>query len=94
MLHLKVISQQQNETECQLQQQSYERISHAKEKPAILKITYSYAESFIPKLSSGNFPKPLSDFNNQNMLNVGYLELLIECEKIFRTDIKVYDNNE
>ena len=64
-------------------------VADTKVNPAILKITLPYAEKFIPRLSDANFPTPISELYNPDMLNVGYLELISECERLF-TDMKVF----
>ena len=63
----------------------FKKISEAKTKPAILKITLPYAQEFIPILSNPKFPAPLTELYNPDMLNVGYLDLIAECEKVFES---------
>jgi hypothetical protein len=63
----------------------YEKINKAEMKPAILKITLPYAEDFIPILSNNEFPIPIVELYNPEMLHVDYLQLLSECEKVFET---------
>ena len=74
----------------------YEKISESKMKPAILKITLPYAEGFIPTLSNSDFPIPISELYNPEMLHVDYLDLLSECEKVFgslKVTTRSYVNN-
>ena len=61
----------------------FEKISKAKARPAIMKITLPYAQEFIPTLSNDKFPTPISELYNPDMLHVGYLELITECERVF-----------
>jgi len=68
----------------------YGSISEAKSKPAILRITPPFAEAFIPRLSLSIFPQPLTEYYNPATLDIGYPDLLRECEKTFES-IKVYD---
>ena len=69
----------------------FKKISEAKAKPAILKITLPYAHNFIPILSNPKFPAPLTELYNTDMLNSSYLDLIWECEKVFES-LKVFDH--
>lgn len=66
----------------------FKKISEAKAKPAILKITSPYAENFIPILSNPKFPVCLTELYNPDKLNKDYLDLITECERVFES-IKV-----
>lgn len=61
----------------------YDKLSKAKAKPAVLKITMPYAEELVPKLSNTSFPTPISELYNSDMLSCDYIQLLSECEKVF-----------
>ena len=61
----------------------YKAISEAKKKPAILKITQPFAETFIPMLSQSVFPMPITELYNPAALDLEFPELLKECEKVF-----------
>ena len=63
----------------------YKDLAKAKEKPAILKITNPYADSFIPVSTIPSFPKPLADLYNPSSLQMDCLTLIKECEVIFST---------
>ncbi len=63
-------------------------LNSAAKKPAILKITQPYAQAFIPKLSSSEFPKPLTDLYNAEALTMNYVELLSKCKEIFQSNSK------
>lgn len=60
-------------------------LNSALKNPAILRITQPYAQSFIPKLSLAEFPKPLTELYNPDALRMNYTELLVECEKVFQS---------
>ena len=66
----------------------YASINQANIKPAILRIMPPYANDFVPKLSSGKFPKPLTELYNPTALHIDYVSLLEMCEKEFES-IKV-----
>jgi len=70
----------------------YKAINEAKRKPAILKITHPFAETFIPLLSQSVFPLPITELYNPAALDMEYPDLLKECEKVFDT-IKVITHN-
>jgi len=61
----------------------YKAINEAKRKPAILKITHPFAETFIPLLSQSVFPLPITELYNPAALGYG-----VTREKVFDT-IKV-----
>ena len=61
----------------------YGILNSANKKPAILKIIQPYAESFIPKLSKAQFPKPITELYDPEALKMDYIELLTECERVF-----------
>ena len=61
----------------------YKAINEAKKKPAILKITQPFAETFIPMLSQSVFPMPIAELYNPAALDMAFPDLLKECEKIF-----------
>ena len=67
----------------------YGSISEAKNKPAILRITPPFAESFIPRLSLSTFPQPLTEYYKPAALDLSYPDWLKECEETFES-IKVY----
>ncbi len=60
-------------------------LNSAAKKPAVLKITQPYAQAFIPKLSSSEFPKPLTDLYNAEALTMNYVEFLSKCEENFQS---------
>ena len=70
----------------------YKAINEAKRKPAILKITQPFAETFIPMLSQSVFPLPITELYNHAALDMEYPDLLEECEKVFDC-IKVSTHN-
>ena len=63
----------------------YKSIAQAKDKPAILKITQPFAESFVPQLSLPTIPQPITQLYNPATLEMGYHDLLKECERVFHT---------
>ena len=57
----------------------YKAIAQAKDKPAILKITQPFTESFVPQLSLPTIPQPIThhtDIYNPATLEMGYHDLL------------------
>ena len=66
----------------------------AKSKPAILKITQPYAESFIPQMSLSIFPQPITQLYNPKTLQMGYPDLLKESEQVFlKIEVKMVTLN-
>ena len=66
----------------------FDKLNKAKAKPAILRITMPYAKEFVPKQSSDNFPIPFYELYNPDKLSCDYVQLLRECEKVFK-ELKV-----
>ena len=64
----------------------YKAVNEAKRKPAILKITQPFADTFIPMLSQSVFPLPITELYNPAALDME------ECEKVFDC-IKVSTHN-
>ena len=54
----------------------YKAIAQSKDKPAILKITQPFAESFVPQLSLPTIPQPITHLYNPAILEMGYHDLL------------------
>ena len=49
----------------------------------LFKVLQPYHKEFIPKLSSEEFPTPISEMYNPATLKMNYTELLKESEKAF-----------
>jgi len=63
----------------------FEGWTDATNKPMLFKILRPYHQEFIPKLSSQEFPQPITDLYNPATLSMNYIELLKECKKAFDT---------
>ncbi len=61
----------------------YSTLNTAKRKSGILKLVPPYANYFIPKLSRADFPQPITQFYNSQALEMDYLQLLAETERVF-----------
>ena len=67
----------------------FKAIYKADKKPAILKIAPPYSKQFVPLLCQSELPSPLSELYTQENLNLNFLALTQECEKVFKS-IKVF----
>ena len=68
----------------------YKVIAQAKDKPAILKITQPFAESFVLQSSLTTIPQPIAQLYNPAILEMGYHDLLKECKRVFHTiEVKI-----
>ena len=61
----------------------FEGWTNAVNKPMLFTILRPYHKEFIPKLSSEEFPTPISEMYNPATLKMNYTELLKESEKAF-----------
>jgi hypothetical protein len=54
-------------------------------KPAILRVIDGYADKFFPQSRNPKYPKPLSYLYDPKTLDYGFLQLLKECEHIYKS---------
>ena len=68
-------------------------------KPVILSLVPEYADAYIPKTLTSNFPRPLSELFDPNTVNLTFDELLTKCEEVYdtftitRDEVKVVEAN-
>ena len=58
----------------------FENLSFSGTKPAILSLIPKYADSYMPKSSSSDFPQPLKSLKQSSYVDLDYHELLKVCE--------------
>ena len=66
----------------------YAKLFSCDKKPAVLRVLDNYADQFIPLSRNPTYPKSLSYLYNPATLDMDYLQLLEECERVF-ADVKV-----
>lgn len=60
----------------------YKNLSKCDVKPSILSLIPEYSDSYVPKASIPQFPRPLSLLYDPNFLKLSYPELLEKCEHV------------
>ncbi|XP_072044161.1 uncharacterized protein [Amphiura filiformis] len=63
----------------------YASLDRCEQKPAILRVLDDYAKNFIPVSRDSRFPRALGYLYNPDTLELGYLDLLTECERVYST---------
>jgi len=58
-------------------------------KPLVLSLVPQYSDSYVPKSSLENFPKPLKSLQQAECLKLSYTDLLDICESI---EIQITDD--
>ena len=54
-------------------------------KPVILSLVSEYANAYIPKTLTSDFPRPLSELFDASAVNLTFDELLTKCEEVYDT---------
>ena len=63
-------------------EQFFNNLSLCDTKPAILSLVPPHSDSYIPKASLSNFPKPLPSLRTSDSCKLNYPDLLNSCEKV------------
>ena len=58
-------------------------ISHAHQKPGVLKVTKPYADDFNPKAFYSKLPQLLTSFCSSEALHQGYLTIFTQLKQLF-----------